>query len=176
MISPIHRLPGKIAPLHQAPDDASGIAQVEHSVDLLMQAENRILKLVADSADEATVFELAHILRDLSIIRMRIESLDLAGRRASARIQEPAVALIERPGGRPLEAAVHNLSMGGCLIECDQSPGDNENINLRLPGFDAIAGTIRTTCDGLTHVAFEPMLPAQVLELVKYIGRQFQRY
>lgn len=156
--------------------EPQGPSQASLSIDLLAQAESRLLRLVASRADETTVQELAHILRDLSGIRMRIESLEGQGRRTNARVQEPAVALMEDESGGLIEIALHDVSVGGCLIEAEEPPQDGARVRLRLPGCDSVAGTAKSTRDGVTHVAFEAMSTPALMDLLKYLERRYQRY
>jgi len=147
------------------------------AIDLLTQAENRVIKLVANSPDEILVRELASVLSDLAGARMRIELPKPSDKRASARIHERGLVCVERGHHQKFDAALHDISAGGALIETDNPIPEGEVCSLQIPGHEhSVKAIVRSTVRGLTHLAFDKMPPSELILLVKHIERHFTRY
>lgn len=150
---------------------------VKTSIDLLIQAENRLVKLVVNIADEALVKELASVLSDLAVVRMQIELPRPSDKRTSARIHERGLVCVERGHGQRLDAALHDISAGGALIETDDPIPEGENCTIQIPGIEhSVKAIVRSTRRGLTHLVFDGIQPSELIILVKHIERHFTRY
>ena len=147
------------------------------AVELLNQAEGRLVKLVVNIADEALATELAYVLRDLATVRMRVETPGPADKRTSARIHERAAVCVLRRDGRKTDAALHDISAGGALIESDAEIQEGENCSLQLHGLEqSVKAVARSTQHGMTHLVFNGLAAPQVIALVKHLERHFMRY
>jgi len=152
-------------------------ARVLITIDILAQAEARLTRLVVDTADESVVMELATVLRDLGMIRMQVELPGPKDARMSARIHERAVVCVTRSDGRTIDAALHDISAGGALIESDWVITDGDRCLLQIPGVDqAVSAIARAAPRGMTHLVFWGLDASQVITLVKHIERHFLRY
>jgi len=143
----------------------------------LVQAENRLVKLVLGVDNEALASEIARVLRDIAAVRMQIEVPSSADKRSSARIHEHASVFVTSSAGQKIEAALHDISAGGALIETDTQIAAGEIYTLQIPGLDnPVSAITRSAREGMTHLAFEGVAAPQVIALVKHIERHFVRY
>jgi hypothetical protein len=146
-------------------------------IDLLQGAEYRLLKLVAGVTEESVARDVAFVLRDLAEIRSKLERPLPSDKRAHGRIREPAVVVIRDVEGRQDSAALHDISAGGALLECDTPPKEATLIAIELPGLGKdVAALVRSVTDNRVHVAFIDLSPDDLVVLLKYIERRFQRY
>jgi len=144
---------------------------------LLTQAESRLVKLVVNVAEEDQALEIACVLRDLTAIRMQLELPGPMDKRTSARIHERAIVCLTREDGKVVDAALHDISAGGALIESDGAIADGEECLLRLPGVDQdVRAIARGGPNGMTHLVFSGLAASQVITLVKHLERHFLRY
>lgn len=146
-------------------------------IDLLQGAEYRLLKLVAGVTEETVARDVAFVLRDLADIRSRLERPLPADKRAFGRIREPAVLVIKRDKGPNESAALHDISAGGALIECDTPPAIGTHLVIELPGLGKdVTATAKAIVGDRVHLSFVDLTPDDLVELLKYIERRFQRY
>ncbi|HEY1720020.1 MAG TPA: PilZ domain-containing protein [Magnetospirillaceae bacterium] len=146
-------------------------------IDRLEGAEYRLLKVVASVTEEAAARDVALVLRDLADIRFQLERPLPSDKRAHGRIREPAVAVIKRSQGPNDSAALHDISAGGALIECDNPPAPGTQIVIELPGLGRdVTAAVRGVNGTRAHLSFVELPPEQLVELLKYIERRFQRY
>jgi len=144
---------------------------------LLTQAESRLVKLVVSVTDENVVLEIASVLRDLAAVRMQLELPGPTDKRASARVHERAVVCVTRQDGRRIDAALHDISTGGALIESDVEIEEGEECALQFLELDqAMSAVAHPAREGMTHLVFSDLAASQVITLVKHIERHFLRY
>jgi len=147
------------------------------AIDLLRLAESRLARLVSKIGDDAAVDELRTILRDVAAVRMLIEVPAPGDTRASARVHERAVICVNRASGCRIEAVLLDLSAGGALICCEPYLEKGERCRLEGPGLEQpVTAVVRAEHQGLTHLAFEGMTPAEKMVMTKHLDRHFQRW
>lgn len=149
---------------------------VDEVINSMERIEHNLIRAIGHASDDALVSILGATLSQLSVARNQIEGLSLSDRRSYLRVHEFTAAMIKRVNGRLDEVAVYDLSLGGCLIECDTALQDGEHFTLLLPGVDIHEAVAKASENGLAHVAFAHLSPQMLVALVKYIGRQFMRY
>lgn len=155
----------------------SARARTEVVIDLLAGAERRLLKIAGETAAEATVQDLAVVLRDLVSARMNLELPVAADKRSGARIQEQAAVCLTLAKGEVREAILHDLSGGGALLECDKEIPVGERCELNLPGLEGpVRGVVRSAQGPHIHIAFEDLSVSEVIEILKHIERRYLRY
>ncbi len=146
-------------------------------IDLLQGAEFRLLRLVATVTEESVARDVAFVLRDLAGIRLKLEQPLPSDKRLHGRIREPSVAVIRGLTGRNESVALHDISAGGALLECDTPPAVGQQIAIELPGLDKdVAALVRAVVDHRVHVSFIDLAPDDLVALLKYIEPRFQRY
>lgn len=146
-------------------------------VDFLARTEASLLKLVRKVEDEGSVQDVADILHELANLRMKVEVPEAADKRLNVRVHERAIAFVTRADGRKLEAALHDLSVGGAMVACDETLEVGECCALGIGGVDEpIAAVVRGVDNEMTHLAFEKLDPSRAVELAKYVERYFLRY
>jgi hypothetical protein len=146
-------------------------------IDLLQEAEYRLLRLVASTTEESVARDVAFVLRDLAAIRFRLERPLPSDKRVHGRIREPAVAVIRGFRGRDESVALHDISAGGALIECDNPPETGSQIAIELPGLGKdVKAVIKAVVESRAHLSFVDLTPDDLVDLLKYIERRFQRY
>ncbi|MGE3476377.1 MAG: PilZ domain-containing protein [Rhodospirillaceae bacterium] len=146
-------------------------------MDLLLQAEGMLLRMIETARGEDQVAEVAEVLRTLIALRMRIEVPDDDDKRTAARIHERASVQIACDDGQYCEAALHDISAGGALVECDPPLAGGTRCKVILAGSaEPIPAVARAARHGVTPLTFEKLPPAQHLALVKHIERYFARY
>jgi hypothetical protein len=97
-------------------------------------------------------------------------------KRVHGRIREPAVAVVRGPKG-DISVALHDISAGGALIECDEPPHPDRPIVIELPGLDKdVTAMVRAVHGNRVHLSFNDLPPDDLVALLKYIERRFQRY
>lgn len=146
-------------------------------IDLLQEAEFRLLRLVAGATEESVARDVAVVLRDLAEIRYRLERPLPSDKRIHGRIREPAVAVIRGFHGRDESVALHDVSAGGALIECDTPPEVGAQIAIELPGLGKdVTAVVKAVVGSRAHLSFIELPPDDLVGLLKYIERRFQRY
>lgn len=146
-------------------------------IDLLQDAEFRLTKLVANTTEETVARDVALVLRDLSAIRSRLERPLPSDKRVHGRIREPGVVVFRDAAGQKQSAALHDVSAGGALIECDTPPTEAALITVELPGLGRdVTALVRGVSGQRVHLAFMDLSPDDLVILLKYIERRFQRY
>ena len=146
-------------------------------IDLLQEAEFRLLRLVASATEESVARDVALVLRDLAAIRYRLERPLPSDKRIHGRIREPAVAVIRGFQGRDESVALHDVSAGGALIECDRPPEAGSQIAIELPGLGKdVKAIVKAVAGSRAHLSFVELPPDDLVDLLKYIERRFQRY
>ncbi|MGE3334652.1 MAG: PilZ domain-containing protein [Rhodospirillaceae bacterium] len=143
----------------------------------MSQTETLLLKILDRVKDEAQVAGVADVLRSLSSLRMRMEVPSGADQRVAARIHERAVVEISCVDGARCEGALHDISAGGALVECDMPLAAGARCSIALAGSaEPIPATARARHEGVTHFSFDKLPPARHVALVKHIERYFGRY
>jgi hypothetical protein len=146
-------------------------------VDLLEGAEYRLSKILSGGTPEVSVRDIALVLRDLSSIRLSLEQPTPHDKRVHGRIHEPAVVVIREPNRPDESAALHDISAGGALIEFDNPRQAGQQIEIVLPGLDKpVTAMVKAVNGGRTHVSFTAVEPDDLVQLLKYIERRFERY
>jgi hypothetical protein len=150
---------------------------VESGLNAIQRAEAQLTRLLNESRDERYVMNLARAMHHLALARIQLELPGWHDSRAHSRTRESAVILIEVDGHPPIEAALHDISPGGALVECDVPLAEGLVCRMSLPELQEWAEA--RCCGsraGLTHLAFEPETIKQLLPLIKHLDRKSGRY
>ena len=162
--------------------DAGSPAQeiAEHpyrsAVDWITHAERRISDLIPEIRDENTVRILARVLEDLSSSKSEIYRTPPSDKRVFSRIREGIATQMVQPDNTAVEVAIHDLSVGGALLECEAPTSIGETVRLLVPGLDQPLGAHVVGCDGaMVHLSFDRLPPDFTLAFLKHLERHFVR-
>ncbi len=150
---------------------------VAEMVDRLAAAEYRLSRLILNENREVKVHDIASVLHDLAAIRLSLEEPVPHDKRIHGRIHEPAVAVVRGEHGGDESVAVHDISAGGALVEFDKPRQVGDRLAIELPGLDKdVMVTVRAVRGNRTHVSFVDLPPDDLVALLKYLERHFERY
>lgn len=150
---------------------------VAELVQRLEAAEYRLSRILLDESKEISVRDIAVVLHDLSAIRLWLEQPSPDDKRVHGRFHEPVVSVSRRPDGTVESIALIDISAGGALIEFDTPRQVGQRINIELPGLDKDVPVVVKGVNGnQAHVAFVELAPDDLLVLLKYVERHFERY
>ncbi len=143
----------------------------------LTRCEARLVSLMRNVSDEGMLQELDLVVRDLSSVRMDLKRPSTNDVRSSARLPENALVMLRPEQGGDIEAALHDISVGGLLIEGTQEPLAGSVYSVRLPGLENEVQVRAIATDaGMTRMAFVNLDPSEAIALLKHIERDFTRY
>ena len=146
-------------------------------VERLQAAEYRLSKIIMSETKELSVRDIATVLHDLSSIRLSLEEPTPDDKRVHGRIHEPSVAVIRNAQGADESVAIYDISAGGALVEFDTPRAVGERIVIELPGLDKnVTAQVRAVHGDRSHLSFVDIPPDDLVSLLKYIERSFERY
>ena len=127
------------------------------AVDWISHAERRILDLIPNLRDE-------------------IYRTPPSDKRVFSRIREGIATQMVQPDNTAVEVAIHDLSVGGALLECGAPTSMGETVRLLVPGLDQPLGAHVVGSDGaMIHLSFERLPPDVTLAFLKHLERHFTR-
>ena len=150
---------------------------VAELVERLEAAEYRLSKIIMSETKELSVRDIAVVLHDLSSIRLSLEEPAPHDKRIYGRIHEPSVAVIRGQQGGDESVAIYDISAGGALVEFDRPRAVGERIVIELPGLDKdVTAMVKGVHGDRSHLSFVDIPPDDLVALLKYIERHFERY
>jgi hypothetical protein len=139
--------------------------------------EDHVKRLVGRADDDFMRRELAMVLHELSDTRLALLAPKAGDKRTTMRLPLGGVLTGRAATGELFDCGLHDISVGGALIEADRQLAKDQEIWLSLP---AVAGEIETavlgTIGDLAHLGFKNLSPETELELTKSIDGRFLRY
>jgi PilZ domain len=143
----------------------------------LANIEDRVKRLLPRVTDDYSRRELGMILHGLSDTRLELLAPKAGDKRTTMRVPLGGVMTGRTAGGELFDCGLHDISVGGALIEVDRALDKDQVIWMTLPAVEGeIEAEVLGSVGDLVHLGFRKISPETELHLTKSIDGQFLRY
>lgn len=139
--------------------------------------EDHLKKVLSRTGDDFLRRELAMALHELSDTRLELLAPKAGDKRTAMRVPLGGVLTGRTASGELFDCGLHDISIGGALIETDKQLDGQQLIWLLLPTVATeIEAEVLGSVRDMIHLGFRKMTPDVELELTKSIEGRFLRY
>lgn len=143
----------------------------------LAALEEHLKRLLSRADDDVLRRELAMVLHELSDTRLELLAPKLGDKRTAMRVPLGGILTGRTGAGEVFECGLHDVSIGGALIESDRKFDTQQPIWLNLPAVDAeIESVVLGAVGDFVHLGFKQLSPDAEMQLTKSIESRFMRY
>jgi len=135
----------------------------------LIHIDSVVKSLLKSAATEADTDKLADIAHRVAHMKLLIATPQPGDKRTAMRVGQE-LATLYKHGDQMRDCAIADLSVGGAMLQLDETLADGTTIEVMVPGVGLVPGHVARSLSDGCHVAFDNVSQEQeaaISELLK---------